>query len=312
MKKAKIAVLSPLFSRSQELMDALRQHFNDVTCNADNTLKTKEDIIAFLQDVDGAIVGRENIDDAILEACPTLKILSRYGVGLDNLDLEAMEKRGVTLGWTGGTNRNSVAEITLYFMLSLIRNTHISSSLLKQHHWKVSGGSELTGKTIGLFGFGHIAKRVIELLKPFACHILVYNKTHNEAEAKKYGITFASKERIINEADIISIHLPLTSETQNLFSTQEFKAMKHSAFIINTARGGIINEAALEMALKTGEIAGAGLEAFEVEPTQNWTLIDLPTLMCLPHVGGNSKESILAMGHASIGHLRHFFGFHFG
>lgn len=303
----KIAVISPLFSRSAELMDELYQHFSDVKSNADNSLNTKEDIIAFLQDVDGAVVGRENIDDSILEACPTLKILSRYGVGLDNLDLEAMKKRGITLGWTGGTNSNSVAEITLHFMLSLMRNTHISSSLLKQHRWKVSGGSELTGKTIGLFGFGHIAKRIIELLAPFRCTILVCNRTHNEAEAKHYGISFASKERIIHEADIISIHLPLTSQTQNLFSTPEFKAMKQSAFIINTARGGIIDEVALELALKTGEIAGAGLEAFEVEPTQNWDLIDLPNVMCLPHVGGNSKESILSMGYASIEHLRTFF-----
>lgn len=303
----KIAVISPLFSRSAELMDELHKHFNDVKSNADNTLNTKEDIIAFLQDVDGAVVGRENIDDSILEACPTLKILSRYGVGLDNLDLEAMKKRGIALGWTGGTNSNSVAEITLHFMLSLMRNTHISSSLLKQHRWKVSGGSELTGKTIGLFGFGHIAKRIIELLAPFRCTILVCNRTHNEAEAKHHGISFASKERIMHEADIISIHLPLTTQTQNLFSTPEFKAMKQSAFIINTARGGIIDEVALELALKTGEIAGAGLEAFEVEPTQNWDLIDLPNVMCLPHVGGNSKESILSMGYASIEHLRTFF-----
>ena len=307
MKHPKIAVISPLFSRSSELMNALQEHFSDVKSNADNSLNTKEDIIAFLQDVDGAVVGRENIDDSILEACPTLKILSRYGVGLDNLDLVAMKKRGIALGWTGGTNSNSVAEITLHFMLSLMRNTHISSSLLKQHRWKVSGGSELTGKTIGLFGFGHIAKRVIELLAPFRCTILVCNRTHNEAEAKHYGISFASKERIIHEADIISIHLPLTTQTQNLFSTPEFKAMKQSAFIINTARGGIIDEAALELALKTGEIAGAGLEAFEVEPAQNWALIDLPNVMCLPHVGGNSKESILSMGYASIEHLRTFF-----
>lgn len=303
----KIAVVSPLFSRSAELMDELHKHFNDVKSNADNTLNTKEDIIAFLQDVEGVVVGRENIDDAILEACPKLKILSRYGVGLDNLNLEAMKKRGIVLGWTGGTNSNSVAEITLYFMLSLIRNTHISSSLLKQHRWKVSGGSELTGKTIGLFGFGHIARRVIELLKPFHCHILVCNKTQNETEAKHYGISFASKERIIQEADIISIHLPLTPQTKNLFSTLEFKAMKQSAVIINTARGGIIDEAALEISLKTGEIAGAGLEAFEIEPTQNWGLIDLPNVMCLPHVGGNSKESILSMGYASIEHLRAYF-----
>ena len=303
----KIAVISPLFSRSNELVTTLRSHFPDTTINADNTLKTKEDIIAYLQEMDGAIVGREEIDDEILQACPKLKILSRYGVGLDNVDVEALKKRNIHLGWTGGTNCNSVAEITLYFMLSLMRNTYTTATLLKQHTWKVSGGSELTGKTIGLFGFGHIAKRVVELLKPFSCTILVCNRTQNEAEAKDYGITFASKERILEVADIISIHLPLTPQSKNLFSRAEFEAMKPSAFIINTARGGIIDEEALKVALKTGQIAGAGLEAFAQEPVQDWELIDLPNLMCLPHVGGNSKESILAMGYASIAHLKEFF-----
>ncbi len=303
----KIAVISPLFSRSNELVTTLRSHFPDTTINADNTLKTKEDIIAYLQEMDGAIVGREEIDDEILQACPKLKILSRYGVGLDNVDVEALKKRNIHLGWTGGTNCNSVAEITLYFMLSLMRNTYTTATLLKQHTWKVNGGSELTGKTIGLFGFGHIAKRVVELLKPFSCTILVCNRTQNEAEAKSYGITFASKERILEVADIISIHLPLTPQSKNLFSRAEFEAMKSSAFIINTARGGIIDEEALKVALKTGQIAGAGLEAFAQEPVQDWELIDLPNLMCLPHVGGNSKESILAMGYASIAHLKEFF-----
>ncbi|MCR1811783.1 phosphoglycerate dehydrogenase [Sulfurospirillum sp. hDNRA2] len=298
-----IAVISPLFSRSPKLMEQMRERFGNVKHNADNALKTKADLIAFLDGIEVAIVGREEIDAEVLRACPTLKMLSRYGVGLDNLDLEAMQQYGVKLGWTGGTNRNSVAEITLYFMLALIHNTYIASTLLKKHTWKVNGGMELSGKTIGLFGFGNIAKRVIELLKPFSCTILVYNRTHDEDEAKRYGITFASKAQILREADIVSIHLPLTDESRNLFSTAEFEAMKPTSYIINTARGGIIDEEALKVALKTGQIAGAGLEAFLEEPTSDWELIDLPNLMCLPHVGGNSKESILAMGEACIAHI---------
>jgi len=300
----KIAVITPLFSRSPELMKELTTYFPDVKHNADNTLKTKEEIIAFLDNVDGAIVGRETIDDAILRACPKLKILSRYGVGLDNLDLDAMKQRGVKLGWSGGTNSNSVAEITLSFMLSLIRNLHIATTLLKNGTWKVNGGRELTGKTIGLFGFGHISKRLIELLAPYHCTILVYNRTHDAGEAQKYGITFATKERIIEEADIISIHLPLMPESQNLFSTQEFQAMRKDAFIINTARGGIIDEEALKVALKNGEIAGSALEVFAIEPVEDKELIALPNLICTPHLGGNSKESILAMGVSCIEHLR--------
>lgn len=303
----KIAVISPLFSRSSELRSALNAFCADVIYNDDNRLKTKEDIINFLRDADAAIVGREMIDDEILSHCPRLQMLSRYGVGLDNLDLEAMKQRNIALGWSGGTNANSVAEITLGFMLSLMRNLHRSTSKMKQGIWKVNGGRELSGKTIGLFGFGHISKRLIELLQPFHCTILVYNRTHDEDEAKRYGITFATKERIIAECDILSIHLPLTSETHGMFSTKEFIEMKKEAFIINTARGGIIDEAALKIALSSGEIAGAALEAFSVEPVEDKELIALENLICTPHLGGNSYESILNMGFSCIEHLKEFY-----
>lgn len=136
----KIAVISPLFSRSSELRSALNAFCADVIYNDDNRLKTKEDIINFLRDADAAIVGREMIDDEILSHCPRLQMLSRYGVGLDNLDLEAMKQRNIALGWSGGTNANSVAEITLGFMLSLMRNLHRSTSKMKQGIWKVNGG----------------------------------------------------------------------------------------------------------------------------------------------------------------------------
>ncbi len=303
----KIAVLSPLFSRSSALVAELKTHFSDVRLNVENCLNTPQDIVSFLEDADGAIVGRELIDEAILAQTPSLKIISRYGVGLDNLDVEAMKKRGIALGWSGGTNANSVAEITLGFMLSLIRNLHISTTLLKEGIWKVNGGRELGGKTIGLFGFGHISKRIIELLAPFSCTILVYNRTHNEDEAKRYGIRFTSKEEILEKADIISIHLPLTAESHGMFSNKEFECMRRNAFMINTARGGIIDEEALKVALKTGQIAGAALEAFEKEPVEDTELISLPNLICTPHLGGNSKESILNMGYSSIGHLKDFF-----
>jgi D-3-phosphoglycerate dehydrogenase len=303
----KIAVISPLFSKSQELREKLSTYFPNVKYNSQNNLKTKADIIKYLQNVDGAIVGREEIDDEILSQCPNLKIISRYGVGLDNIDTKALERKGVKLGWSGGTNSNAVAEVTLALMLMLFRNLYTSTTLLKQHIWKVDGGSELSGKTIGLFGFGNIAKRVVELLRPFECKILVFNRTQRQEDVVKYNITYAMKEQILREADIISIHLPITPESKNLFSTQEFLAMKKSAFIINTARGAIIDEEALRTALQTQEIAGAGLESFVDEPTSNWELVDLPNVICLPHSGAHSKESALKMGYASILHLRNFF-----
>jgi len=303
----KIAVSSPLFSRTPILVEELQKSFLHVKLNATYALREKSALIDFLKDADGIIVGNEIIDEEVLSHCPNLKIVSRYGVGLDNIDTQALEARGIKLGWSGGTNKNSVAEITLGFMLSLTRNLYPSIVTLKNGEWKTDGGSELTGKTIGLFGFGHIAKRVIELLKPFECTILVSSKREDDEEAKRFGIAFASFEQIVEEADIISLHIPLTNQTRNLFSTEAFKAMKPSAFIINTARGGIIDEEALKNALQNQEIAGAALDVFTEEPMKDKSFLELPNLLCTPHFGGNSKESVLAMGRSSISHLHHFF-----
>lgn len=270
-------------------------------------MREKSALITFLKDADGIIVGNEIIDEEVLSHCTKLKIVSRYGVGLDNIDTQALEKRGIALGWSGGTNKNSVAEITLGFMLSLMRNLYPSITTLKKGEWKTDGGSELTGKTIGIFGFGHIAKRVIALLKPFECTILVSSRSEDAREAERLGVTFATFEQIVKEADIISLHIPLTHQTRNLFSTETFCAMKPSSFIINTARGGIIDEKALKIALQTGQIAGVALDVFALEPMSDVSLLALPNLLCTPHLGGNSKESVLAMGRSSIGHLSHFF-----
>jgi len=303
----KIAVSSPLFSRTPLLVEELKKSFLHVKLNTTYALREKSALIDFLKDADAAIVGNEIVDEEVLSHCPNLKIVSRYGVGLDNIDIKVLERKGVKLGWSGGTNKNSVAEITLGFMLTLTRNLYPSIVTLKNGEWKTDGGSELTGKTIGIFGFGHIAKRLIELLKPFECTILVSSKREDEEEAKRFGIAFASFERILKEADIISLHIPLTNQTRNLFSTEAFKMMKKSAFIINTARGGIIYEDALKNALQNQEIAGAALDVFTDEPIKNKSLLELPTLICTPHLGGNSKESVLAMGRSSINHLKNFF-----
>lgn len=303
----KIAVSSPLFSRTPLLVNELKEQFDDVKTNTTYALREKSALIEFLKDADGIIVGNETVDEEVLAHCPNLKIVSRYGVGLDNIDTKALEARGIKLGWNGGTNKNSVAEITLGFMLTLTRNLYTSTISLKKGEWLTNGGAELSGKTIGLFGFGHIAKRVIALLKPFECTILVSSKSEDEEEAKRLGIAFASFERIVKEADIISLHIPLTNQTRNLFSTEAFQAMKASAFIINTARGGIIDEKALKKALQANVIAGAALDVFATEPMKDKSLLKLPNLICTPHLGGNSKESVLAMGRSSIVHLVNFF-----
>ncbi len=300
----KIAVTSPSFSKNERLREETLKYFEDVKFNLEGKRFKKDELIEYLKEADGAIIGLEPIDREVLEACSNLKYISKYGVGLNNIDLDECRKRGVKIGWRGGVNRLSVAEMALGFMLMLSRNLYITSNLLKEGTWQKEGGFELSGKTIGIIGVGFIGKELIRLLEPFNCKILVNDIVDQESYYRVHGLIEATKEDIYREADIISIHTPFDETTKDLITLREFKMMKPTAFLLNTARGGIVNEADLKYALKNSLIAGAGIDAYVVEPPIDRELIELPNLIATPHIGGNSKEAVLAMGLSAIENLK--------
>ena len=266
-----------------------------------------KDLIEYIKDADAIIVGLEPIDKEVLEQCPNLKIVSKYGVGLNNIDLEACKKRDITIGWTGGVNKLSVAEMTLGYMLMLCRNLFITSNELKNGIWNKSGGFQLSGKKVGIIGVGHIGKEVIRLLKPFNCEILVNDIINQEEYYKENNLKEVSKEEIFKTCDIVTIHTPFDSTTDNLINKKVFETMKNSSFIINSARGGIINEDDLKYALQNNLIAGAAIDAYVEEPPTDKELLSLANLICTPHIGGNSREAVEAMGLSAINHLKEFY-----
>lgn len=303
----KIVVTSPSFSNNLVLKNELLKYFLDSRLNVNGVRFKKNEIIDYLKDAVGAIIGLETIDDEILAACPNLKIIAKYGVGLDNIDIEACQKRGVAIGWSGGVNRLSVAEMTLGFMLMLSRNLYVTSNLLKNGVWNKSGGFQLSGKTVGIIGFGFIGQEVARLLAPFGCELAINDIVDKKAEIASFGAKAATKDEIFEKADFITVHTPLTDETRNLIDISVLKKMKNSAFVINTARGGIVDEIALKEALKNGDIAGAAIDAYLDEPPSDKELLALPNLICTPHIGGNAGEAVLAMGQSAIKHLKEFF-----
>ena len=266
-----------------------------------------KDLIEYIKDADAIIVGLESIDKEILEQCPNLKIVSKYGVGLNNIDLEACKKRDITIGWTGGVNKLSVAEMTLGYMLMLCRNLFITSNELKNGIWNKSGGFQLSEKRIGIIGVGYIGKELIRLLKPFNCEILVNDIINQEQYYKENNLKEVSKEEIFKTCDIVTIHTPFDSTTDNLINKKVFETMKNSSFIINSARGGIINEDDLKYALLNNIIAGAAVDAYVEEPPTDKELLSLPNLICTPHIGGNSREAVEAMGLSAINPLKEFY-----
>lgn len=302
----RIKVSNVAFSKNEHLVNALRVKFPGAIVNSEGVRLNGGSLIEYLADADGAIVGLELITDSILEKLPHLKIIAKFGVGLDNIDLQACAKRGVEVGWIGGVNKRSVAEMAIGFMLMLCRNLYSTSNQLKDGAWNKNGGINLTGKTIGIIGLGNIGKELVNLLKPFNCKILANDIDDISLFAKEHELEIVSKEYLVSTADIISIHTPLTEQTKNLFNLEVLHAMKRNAILINTARGGIVNEADLKYALKNNIIAGAALDVYDPEPPIDLELLKLPNLITTPHTGGNSYEAVVAMGESAISHLVNF------
>lgn len=303
----KIVVTSPSFSSNKTLQQEIYKYFPKAKLNLDGKRFNKKDLIEYIKDADAIIVGLEPIDKEVLEQCQNLKIVSKYGVGLNNIDLEACKKRDITIGWTGGVNKLSVAEMTLGYMLMLCRNLFITSNELKNGIWNKSGGFQLSEKRIGIIGVGYIGKELIRLLKPFNCEILVNDIINQEQYYKENNLKEVSKEEIFKTCDIVTIHTPFDSTTDNLINKKVFETMKNSSFIINSARGGIINEDDLKYALLNNLIAGAAVDAYVEEPPTDKELLSLPNLICTPHIGGNSREAVEAMGLSAINHLKEFY-----
>lgn len=299
----KVKVANITFSKNKKLREILNYHFTDVAFNDLGKRYNGDDLIDFLYGADMAIIGLEDINENILKNLPNLKFISKYGVGLDNIDLKACDKYNVEIGWTQGLNSVSVAEIVLGYMLSLSRNIYLTSNMLKKNSWLKDGGNELSGKTVGIIGLGNIGQKVVEFLKPFNCSILVNDIVERDKFIDKNNLIKSSKDLIYKKSDIISIHTPLTNKTFELINKVSLKKMKKNTILINTARGGIVSEDDLYWALTNGIISSAALDVYSSEPPNNKSLIKLDNLISTPHIAGNSIQSVMRMGESAIKHL---------
>jgi len=300
-------VTSRSFSKSAVLRKELLRVFpNSIFTNHRQKL-VGEKIIGFIGDADAAIVGVETIDDSILRHTTKLKIISKYGVGLDNIDLESLKNRDIFLGWTGGTNKRSVSELTLCFMLGLCRNVFRTSFKLKKLEWEKDGGHQLSGKTVGIVGCGHTGSDVVRLLAPFGCNLLVNDIVDKTNFCQKQGASQVNLETVVEQSNIISLHVPLTKQTHQMINANFLQKMKSTGFLINTSRGQVVDQEALKKSLIQGDICGAALDVFVEEPPADKSFLSLPNLMVTPHIGGNAQEGVEAMGRAAIKHLVLFF-----
>ncbi len=303
MGQPHIAVTPPAFCRSQVLRQELTACFPGARFNERDRYLTGGELVDFLRGARGAIVGRDPVDEDVLSGLSELEIIAKYGVGLDNLDEAALQRHGVRLGWTQGVNRLSVAELTLGFMVGLCHNVFVTGPALKRNVWEKDGGRQLSGRTVGIVGCGHVGSEVVRLLAPFQCRVLVRDILDKSEFCKEHGAEPVGFDDLIARSDLVSLHVPLTEATQGMIDRTVMGRMRDGAFLINTSRGGVVREDDLKAALKAGNIAGAALDVFAEEPPEDAELLGLPNLMATPHIGGNTVEAVEAMGRSAIAHL---------
>lgn len=258
-----------------------------------------------LQDADGLIVRLGSCSTDVIDRCKNLKVIGRTGVGYDSVDVKRASEMGIPVVITPGANSRSVAEHAVGMMFTLSKNFVEAQREMVQGNWEIRGvgkAFELTGKHVGIVGLGAIGRETAAICAGIGMRVLGYDPFLPKEKAEKIGLVYYNDyERLLADADIVTIHVPLTESTQNMISLKQLEMMKRSALLINCSRGGIVNERDLITALKTGLIAGAGLDAFAQEPPpENSPLLTCPNLLLSPHSAAQTKEAVVKMARSCV------------
>lgn len=256
--------------------------------------KEMEDYVAN-GNIRGIIVGLDPLPKEIFETDNSLEIVSKYGTGLDNIDLEAAKNNGVTVTYTPGANTQSVADLAFGLMLGVTRWIPTHDRRLRKGSLDRNQGREMWNKTLGIIGLGQIGVAVAKRAQGFNMVPLYYDIGRRDTLETALGVEFRDFEDLIAESDFLTLHCPLNKSTKNLVGQPELAAMKKTSVLINTARAGLVDEKALLKALKSGEIAGAAADTFESEEALNTELFSLDNFVGSPHAGASTKESVLRM-----------------
>lgn len=301
MGKFKLLITSHSFgSCGEDVFDKLKKADIDYTLLHSKEILREEDLIEIIGDYDGIIVGADIINKNVLDHANNLKIISKHGVGLDNIDLEEAKKKGIKVAFAKGSNSAAVGELAISMMFDLARNLTLSTNEVKKGLWNRRKGKELGSSTIGIIGTGNIGREVIKRLSPFVKQILLFDsyKVLN-LEEEYLNAKYVELEDLLKQSDFVTIHIPLFDETRNLINKDTLALMKKDAYLINCARGGIVNEEDLYFALTNGVIAGAGIDTFIDEPPVNNKLLELDNVVCSPHAGAYTGDAINKMSQLS-------------
>ena len=295
-----VAVCSRSFSRNIILRKELLSRYANVKFNDAGLKLEGATLVNFLSGATKAITALEIIDDTVLSQLPDLKVIGKYGVGKDMIDLRAMKSHGKCFGWTGGVNKRSVSELVVSLIVSMLRHLPVAQRDVIAGGWKQRVGGLLSGRTLGIVGCGFVGKDLIQLLNAWDCKFLAHDLIDFDDFYKQYNVEPVTLSDLLKRSDIVSLHLPLDESTRNIMDVKNLSLMKPSAILINAARGGLVDETEVKNMLIENRLAAAAFDVFSTEPPEDDELLLLDNFFATPHLGGSSQEAILAMGMAAI------------
>ena len=259
-----------------------------------------KEIVDLAKGCAGYIAGLDYIDKYVLDSLPELKVISRYGAGVDRVDLDAAKVNKIVVTNTPGTNATAVCELAAGLMMSLARSIPKLDAKIRKGEWPRNNGTELKGKKLSILGLGAIGKKLALRAKAFEMTVSAYDPYIDKCFAIENDIIICSFDEAISNADFISLHMPLNEQTRHCIDTRAIDKMKTGTMIINTARGGLINEDDVYKAMIEGKIGGLALDAYEAEPVKKTPLMELDNVIFTPHTGAHTNEAIKAMGMMAV------------
>lgn len=255
---------------------------------------TPEELLSAVGEYDALVVrSRTKVGKDVIAAAKRLKIIGRAGVGIDNIDVDEANKQGIRVERSPPGPSTAVAELVMGLMIGLVRNIPLADKSMKEGMWikKSFMGSELSGKTLGIVGLGRIGSKVAKRAKAFEMNVIAFTPYPDESLLKELGVKTVSLSDLLKSAYFVTLHVPLTTDTHHMIGEKELRMMKRSAYLINTSRGPVVDNAALAKALREGWIAGAALDCYEVEPPVDATIVSMPNVVCTPHIGAQTLEA---------------------
>jgi D-3-phosphoglycerate dehydrogenase len=291
------------------IREYLKQHGYLVDWRPVETKKPVE-VLENITGYDAVIAGGDCMNrDVLMKLADTVKIIARYGIGVDTIDIDSATELGIAVTNTPGKMSAGVAETALVLMIAAARRLCVFDRKIRAGEWyQMYVGTQLEDKTVGLIGFGQISRKLARYLQGFSCEVLAYDQYFDEAAARELSVKKSNLEEIAGKSDFVSIHLPLTDETSGMIAKEFFTKMKPTAYLINTSRGAILREADLIMALQQKKIAGAGLDVFEQEPVAaNNPLLTMDNVVLTPHIASTTMEAVENVGKCAADNIIAYF-----